>query len=158
MSDSVDNKLAQSGGGNGNTNNSATEKANQAIADTQKLSTSTADALSAVAASLGGNASYNPLTRDSTGGFNAPSYTTSNADGTAVTANNVGDAINNLYTGGSKYAKVNSTQAVASAIGSEAIAVGGAAVANRQSAVAIGSQATASAENGVAIGNHVSVT
>lgn len=56
LSDSVDNKLAQSGGGNGNTNNSATEKANQAIADTQKLSTSTADALSAVAASLGGNA------------------------------------------------------------------------------------------------------
>ena len=56
MSDSVDNKLAQSGGGNGNTNNSATEIANQAIADTQKLSTSTADTLSAVAASLGGNA------------------------------------------------------------------------------------------------------
>ena len=158
LSDSVDNKLAQSGGGNGNTNNSATEKANQAIADTQKLSTSTADALSAVAASLGGNASYNPLTRDGTGGFTAPSYTTSNADGTAVTANNVGDAINNLYTGGSKYAKVNSTQAVASASGSEAIAVGGAAVASGQSAVAIGSQATASAENGVAIGNHASVT
>ena len=158
LSDSVDNKLAQSGGGNGNTNNSATEKANQAIADTQKLSTSTADALSAVAASLGGNASYNPLTRDGTGGFTAPSYTTSNADGTAVTANNVGDAINNLYNGGSKYAKVNSTQAVASASGSEAIAVGGAAVASGQSAVAIGSQATASAENGVAIGNHASVT
>ena len=158
LSDSVDNKLAQSGGGNGNTNNSATEKANQAIADTQKLSTSTADALSAVAASLGGNASYNPLTRDGTGGFTAPSYTTSNADGTAVTANNVGDAINNMYTGGSKYAKVNSTQAVASASGSEAIAVGGAAVASGQSAVAIGSQATASAENGVAIGNHASVT
>ena len=158
LSDSVDNKLAQSGSGNGNTNNSAIEKANQAIADTQKLSTSTADALSAVAASLGGNASYNPLTRDGTGGFTAPSYTTSNADGTAVTANNVGDAINNLYTGGSKYAKVNSTQAVASASGSEAIAVGGAAVASGQSAVAIGSQATASAENGVAIGNHASVT
>ena len=158
LSDSVDNKLAQSSSGNGNTNNSATEKANQAIADTQKLSTSTADALSAVAASLGGNASYNPLTRDGTGGFTAPSYTTSNADGTAVTANNVGDAINNLYTGGSKYAKVNSTQAVASASGSEAIAVGGAAVASGQSAVAIGSQATASAENGVAIGNHASVT
>ena len=158
LSDSVDNKLAQSGSGNGNTNNSAIEKANQAIADTQKLSTSTADALSAVAASLGGNASYNPLTRDGTGGFTAPSYTTSNADGTAVTANNVGDAINNLYNGGSKYAKVNSTQAVASASGSEAIAVGGAAVASGQSAVAIGSQATASAENGVAIGNHASVT
>ena len=158
LSDSVDNKLAQSSSGNGNTNNSATEKANQAIADTQKLSTSTADALSAVAASLGGNASYNPLTRDGTGGFTAPSYTTSNADGTAVTANNVGDAINNLYTGGSKYAKVNSTQAVASASGSEAIAVGGAAVASGQSAVAIGSHATASAENGVAIGNHASVT
>ena len=158
LSDSVDNKLAQSSSGNGNTNNSATEIANQAIADTQKLSTSTADALSAVAASLGGNASYNPLTRDGTGGFTAPSYTTSNADGTAVTANNVGDAINNLYTGGSKYAKVNSTQAVASASGSEAIAVGGAAVASGQSAVAIGSQATASAENGVAIGNHASVT
>ena len=158
LSDSVDNKLAQSGSGNGNTNNSAIEKANQAIADTQKLSTSTADALSAVAASLGGNASYNPLTRDGTGGFTAPSYTTSNADGTAVTANNVGDAINNLYTGGSKYAKVNSTQAVASASGSEAIAVGGAAVASGQSAIAIGSQATASAENGVAIGNHASVT
>ena len=158
LSDSVDNKLAQSSSGNGNTNNSATEIANQAIADTQKLSTSTADALSAVAASLGGNASYNPLTRDGTGGFTAPSYTTSNADGTAVTANNVGDAINNLYNGGSKYAKVNSTQAVASASGSEAIAVGGAAVASGQSAVAIGSQATASAENGVAIGNHASVT
>ncbi|NUF79494.1 hypothetical protein GY065_11365, partial [Snodgrassella sp. ESL0323] len=159
LSSSVDSKLAQnSGGGNASAINEATEKANQAISDTQKLSTSTADALSAVAASLGGNASYNPLTRAGTGGFTAPSYTTSNADGTAVTANNVGDAINNLYNGGSKYAKVNSTQAVASASGSDAIAVGGAAAASGKAAVAIGSQATASAENGVAIGNHASVT
>ena len=159
LSSSVDTKLAQnSGGGNASAINEATEKANQAISDTQKLSTSTADALSAVAASLGGNASYNPLTRAGTGGFTAPSYTTSNADGTAVTANNVGDAINNLYNGGSKYAKVNSTQAVASASGSDAIAVGGAAAASGKAAVAIGSQATASAENGVAIGNHASVT
>ena len=159
LSSSVDSKLAQnSGGGNASAINEATEKANQAISDTQKLSASTADALSAVAASLGGNASYNPLTRAGTGGFTAPSYTTSNADGTAVTANNVGDAINNLYNGGSKYAKVNSTQAVASASGSDAIAVGGAAAASGKAAVAIGSQATASAENGVAIGNHASVT
>ncbi|WP_157784932.1 YadA family autotransporter adhesin, partial [Snodgrassella alvi] len=159
LSSSVDTKLAQnSGGGNASAINEATEKANQAISDTQKLSTSTADALSAVAASLGGNASYNPLTRAGTGGFTAPSYTTSNADGTAVTANNVGDAINNLYNGGSKYAKVNSTQAVASASGSDAIAVGGAAAASGKAAVAIGSQATAGAENGVAIGNHASVT
>ena len=159
LSSSVDTKLAQNnGGGNASAINEATEKANQAISDTQKLSTSTADALSAVAASLGGNASYNPLTRAGTGGFTAPSYTTSNADGTAVTANNVGDAINNLYNGGSKYAKVNSTQAVASASGSDAIAVGGAAAASGKAAVAIGSQATASAENGVAIGNHASVT
>ena len=159
LSSSVDTKLAQnSGGGNASAINEATEKANQAISDTQKLSASTADALSAVAASLGGNASYNPLTRAGTGGFTAPSYTTSNADGTAVTANNVGDAINNLYNGGSKYAKVNSTQAVASASGSDAIAVGGAAAASGKAAVAIGSQATASAENGVAIGNHASVT
>ncbi|PXY96188.1 hypothetical protein DKK71_09765 [Snodgrassella alvi] len=159
LSSSVDSKLAQnSGGGNASAINEATEKANQAISDTQKLSASTADALSAVAASLGGNASYNPLTRAGTGGFTAPSYTTSNADGTAVTANNVGDAINNLYNGGSKYAKVNSTQAVASASGSDAIAVGGAAAASGKAAVAIGSQAAASAENGVAIGNHASVT
>ncbi|ORF07583.1 hypothetical protein BGH99_08420 [Snodgrassella alvi] len=159
LSSSVDSKLAQnSGGGNASAINEATEKANQAISDTQRLSASTADALSAVAASLGGNASYNPLTRAGTGGFTAPSYTTSNADGTAVTANNVGDAINNLYNGGSKYAKVNSTQAVASASGSDAIAVGGAAAASGKAAVAIGSQATASAENGVAIGNHASVT
>ena len=159
LSSSVDTKLAQnSGGGNASAINEATEKANQAISDTQKLSASTADALSAVAASLGGNASYNPLTRAGTGGFTAPSYTTSNADGTAVTANNVGDAINNLYNGGSKYAKVNSTQAVASASGSDAIAVGGAAAASGKAAVAIGSQAAASAENGVAIGNHASVT
>ncbi|WLT02300.1 ESPR-type extended signal peptide-containing protein [Snodgrassella alvi] len=159
LSSSVDSKLAQNGGGgNASAINEATEKANQAISDTQKLSASTADALSAVAASLGGNASYNPLTRAGTGGFTAPSYTTSNADGTAVTANNVGDAINNLYNGGSKYAKVNSTQAVASASGSDAIAVGGAAAASGKAAVAIGSQATASAENGVAIGNHASVT
>ena len=159
LSSSVDTKLAQnSGGGNASAINEATEKANQAISDTQKLSASTADALSAVAASLGGNASYNPLTRAGTGGFTAPSYTTSNADGTAVTANNVGDAINNLYNGGSKYAKVNSIQAVASASGSDAIAVGGAAAASGKAAVAIGSQATASAENGVAIGNHASVT
>ena len=159
LSSSVDTKLAQNnGGGNASAINEATEKANQAISDTQKLSASTADALSAVAASLGGNASYNPLTRAGTGGFTAPSYTTSNADGTAVTANNVGDAINNLYNGGSKYAKVNSTQAVASASGSDAIAVGGAAAASGKAAVAIGSQATASAENGVAIGNHASVT
>ena len=159
LSSSVDSKLAQnSGGGNASAINEATEKANQAISDTQKLSASTADALSAVAASLGGNASYNPLTRAGTGGFTAPSYTTSNADGTAVTANNVGDAINNLYNGGSKYAKVNSTQAVASASGSDAIAVGGAAAASGKAAVAIGSQAIASAENGVAIGNHASVT
>ncbi|ORF28368.1 YadA-like family protein, partial [Snodgrassella alvi] len=159
LSSSVDSKLAQnSGGGNASAINEATEKANQAISDTQKLSASTADALSAVAASLGGNASYNPLTRAGTVGFTAPSYTTSNADGTAVTANNVGDAINNLYNGGSKYAKVNSTQAVASASGSDAIAVGGAAAASGKAAVAIGSQATASAENGVAIGNHASVT
>ena len=158
LSDSVDNKLAQSGNGNGNTNNSATEKANQAIADTQKLSTSTANSLASVASSLGGNASYTPPNNGDSGVFTAPSYTTSNADGTAVTANNVGDAINNLYTGGSKYTKVNSTQAVASASGNDAIAVGGAAVASGQAAVAIGSQATASAENGVAIGNHASVT
>ena len=159
LSSSVDSKLAQNGGGgNASAINEATEKANQAISDTQKLSASTADALSAVAASLGGNASYNPLTRAGTGGFTAPSYTTSNADGTAVTANNVGDAINNLYNGGSKYAKVNSTQAVASASGSDAIAVGGAAAASGKAAVAIGSQAAASAENGVAIGNHASVT
>ncbi|MBI0130427.1 ESPR-type extended signal peptide-containing protein [Snodgrassella sp. W8124] len=159
LSSSVDSKLAQnSGGGNASAINEATEKANQAISDTRKLSASTADALSAVAASLGGNASYNPLTRAGTGGFTAPSYTTSNADGTAVTANNVGDAINNLYNGGSKYAKVNSTQAVASASGSDAIAVGGAAAASGKAAVAIGSQAAASAENGVAIGNHASVT
>ena len=159
LSSSVDTKLAQnSGGGNASAINEATEKANQAISDTQKLSASTADALSAVAASLGGNASYNPLTRAGTGGFTAPSYTTSNADGTAVTANNVGDAINNLYNGGSKYAKVNSTQAVASASGSDAIAVGGAAAASGKAAVAIGSQAAASAESGVAIGNHASVT
>ena len=158
LSDSVDNKLAQSGNGNGNTNNSATEKANQAIADTQKLSTSTANSLASVASSLGGNASYTPPNNGDSGVFTAPSYTTSNADGTAVTANNVGDAINNLYSGGSKYTKVNSTQAVASASGNDAIAVGGAAVASGQAAVAIGSQATASAENGVAIGNHASVT
>ncbi|WP_216353368.1 YadA-like family protein [Snodgrassella alvi] len=159
LSSSVDSKLAQNGGGgNASAINEATEKANQAISDTQKLSASTADALSAVAASLGGNASYNPLTRAGTGGFTAPSYTTSNADGTAVTANNVGDAINNLYNGGSKYVKVNSTQAVASASGSDAIAVGGAAAASGKAAVAIGSQAAASAENGVAIGNHASVT
>ena len=158
LSDSVDNKLAQSGNGNGNTNNSATEKANQAIADTQKLSTSTANSLASVASSLGGNASYAPPNNGDSGVFTAPSYTTSNADGTAVTANNVGDAINNLYTGGSKYTKVNSTQAVASASGNNAIAVGGAAVASGQAAVAIGSQATANAENGVAIGNHASVT
>ena len=158
LSDSVDNKLAQSGNGNGNTNNSATEKANQAIADTQKLSTSTANSLASVASSLGGNASYTPPNNGDSGVFTAPSYTTSNADGTAVTANNVGDAINNLYSGGSKYTKVNSTQAVASASGNDAIAVGGAAVASGQAAVAIGLQATASAENGVAIGNHASVT
>ncbi len=158
LSDSVDNKLAQSGNGNGNTNNSATEKANQAIADTQKLSTSTANSLASVASSLGGNASYTPPNNGDSGVFTAPSYTTSNADGTAVTANNVGDAINNLYSGGSKYTKVNSTQAVASASGNDAIAVGGAAVASGQAAVAIGLQATASAENGVAIGNNASVT
>ena len=129
LSDSVDNKLAQSGSGNGNTNNSAIEKANQAIADTQKLSTSTADALSAVAASLGGNASYNPLTRDGTGGFTAPSYTTSNADGTAVTANNVGDAS-----------------------GQAAVAIGSQATASAENGVAIGNHASVTQNGGIALG------
>ncbi|PIT55046.1 hypothetical protein BHC49_07115 [Snodgrassella alvi] len=154
LSDSFDNKLAQNNSGSTAAINAATDKANQALAKADSLSTSTAKTLSKVASSLGGNASYNA----ETGNFTAPSYSSTAADGTALTANNVGDALTNLYNGGSKYAKVNSTLSVASASGNNAIAVGGAAVASGNAAVAIGAEAKASAADGVAIGNHASVT
>ncbi|PIT55842.1 hypothetical protein BHC59_10015 [Snodgrassella alvi] len=154
LSDSFDTKLAQNNNGSTAAINAATDKANQALAKADSLSTSTAEALSSVAASLGGNASYNTVTNS----FTAPSYNSTTADGTAVTANNVGDALTNLYNGGSKYAKVNSTLSVASASGNNAIAVGGAAVASGNGAVAIGAEAKASVADGVAIGNHASVT
>ncbi|WP_180296451.1 YadA family autotransporter adhesin, partial [Snodgrassella alvi] len=154
LSDSFDTKLAQNNNGSTAAINAATDKANQALAKADSLSTSTAETLSSVAASLGGNASYNTVTNS----FTAPSYNSTTADGTAVTANNVGDALTNLYNGGSKYAKVNSTLSVASASGNNAIAVGGAAVASGNGAVAIGAEAKASVADGVAIGNHASVT
>ncbi|PIT13666.1 ESPR-type extended signal peptide-containing protein [Snodgrassella alvi] len=154
LSDSFDNKLAQNNSGSTAAINAATDKANQAMAKADSLSTSTAKTLSEVASSLGGNASYNA----ETGSFTAPSYSSTAADGTALTANNVGDALSNLYNGGSKYAKVNSTLSAASASGNNAIAIGGAATASGNAAVAIGAEAKASAADGVAIGNHASVT
>ncbi|PIT13113.1 hypothetical protein BGI32_09575, partial [Snodgrassella alvi] len=128
--------------------------------DLQNLSTSTANALSKVAESLGGNASFDdPVTRAGTGGtFTPPNYISSTADGTEVIVHNVGDALSNLYNGGSKYAKVNSTLSAASASGNNAIAIGGAATASGNAAVAIGAEAKASVADGVAIGNHASVT
>ncbi|WP_239326564.1 YadA family autotransporter adhesin, partial [Snodgrassella gandavensis] len=128
--------------------------------DLQSLSTSTANALSKVAESLGGNASYDdPVTRAGTGGnFTPPNYISSTADGTEVIVHNVGNALSNLYNGGSKYAKVNSTLSAASASGNNAIAIGGAAAASGNAAVAIGAEAKASVADGVAIGNHASVT
>ncbi|NUE66341.1 ESPR-type extended signal peptide-containing protein [Snodgrassella sp. ESL0253] len=128
--------------------------------DLQNLSTSTANALSKVAESLGGNAGFDdPVTRAGTGGtFTPPNYISSTADGTEVIVHNVGHALSNLYNGGSKYAKVNSTLSAASASGNNAIAIGGAAAASGNAAVAIGAEAKASAADGVAIGNHASVT
>ena len=159
LSTAFDQKLTNQGGsGNNAAIAEAANKANKAIADTEKLSTSTADALTAVAASLGGNASYSPVTRAGNGGFNAPSYSTTAADGSTITANNVGDALTNLYNGGSKYAKVNSTLSVASASGTNSVAIGGAATASGNDAIAIGAQASAGTAGGVAIGNHASVT
>ena len=97
---------------------------------------------------LGGGASYDPLR----GNITAPTYTTTKADGSTVSANNVGDALSNLYANGTKYFHSNSTEADSLATGSNSIAVGPAAVASGASAVAMGYGAQATGTNAIAIG------
>lgn len=101
-----------------------------------------------VAAALGGGATYNAATGD----ISAPSYTTQAADGSTVSANNVGDALSNLYANGTKYFKTNSVAPDAKASGVDAVAVGPSAVASGASSVAMGSGAQATGTNAIAIG------
>ena len=100
------------------------------------------------AAGLGGGSTYDPVT----GNISAPNYTTQKADGSTVSANNVGDALNNLYANGTKYFKANSSAPDARATGAEAIAVGPSALASGNSSVAMGSGAQATGTNAIAIG------
>ncbi|WP_051954117.1 YadA family autotransporter adhesin, partial [Xenophilus azovorans] len=107
-----------------------------------------ANAGQSTADALGGGASYDP----NTGAVSAPTYTTTNADGSISTAHNVGDALTNLYNGGTKYFHANSTEPDSVASGTNAIAVGPSAVASGASAVAMGHGAQATGTNAIAIG------
>ena len=100
------------------------------------------------AAALGGGSTYNPVT----GEISAPTYTTQKADGSTVSANNVSDALSNLYANGTKYFKTNSSAPDARATGTDAIAVGPSALASGESSVAMGSGAQATGTNAIAIG------
>lgn len=110
---------------------------------------------SSVATSLGGGSTYNA----NTGSVTAPSYTIQGA-----TYGNVGSALgavdNNLTAlnadvngMGTPYFQANSTQAPASATGSNSIAVGPTSSASAAGSIAIGSGASASTAQSVALGS-----
>ena len=86
------------------------------------------------------------------GTIQAPSYVTYNADGTTTTVNNVGSALDQLNSQGTKYFHTNSTAADSQALGTDSTAIGPNAVATATNAVAMGNGATASTANSVALG------
>ena len=103
---------------------------------------------SSVASILGGGAVYNAAT----GAVTAPSYAIGGSSygtvGGALAA--LDGSVNGG--GGIKYFHANSTLADASAIGTDAVAMGPAATASGTSAVAIGNGASSSGKNSVALG------
>lgn len=101
------------------------------------------------AQALGGGAAYD----SNTGAISAPTYTTTNADGSKSVASNVGDALGNLFNGGTQYFHTNSTAPDSIAVGANSVAVGPAAVASGASAVALGFGAQATGTNAIAIGS-----
>jgi autotransporter adhesin len=110
---------------------------------------------SSIATNLGGGSTYNATT----GALTSPSYTIQGTTygnvGTALGAvNNNLTALNADVNGmGTPYFQANSTQASASATGSNSIAVGPTSVASAADSIAIGSGASASTAQSVALGS-----
>ncbi len=96
--------------------------------------TNVSNTVSNVAGSLGGGASYDPVTNT----YVAPSYTTYNSDGTTTNVDNVGDALNAINSTGIKYFHANSTNPDSQALGLGSVAIGPAAVANGIGDLAVG--------------------
>ncbi|AIP37019.1 coiled stalk of trimeric autotransporter adhesin family protein [Paraburkholderia xenovorans LB400] len=67
-------------------------------------------------------------------------------------ASNVGDIVVNLYNRGAKYFHTNSSLADSSAIGTNAVAIGGAAIASADNSVALGANSVANRANAVSVG------
>ena len=141
------------------------------LAQLTSLSTSLSTAISttnsALINSLGGQSQFqqqdsnrtSPLATADSNGFIPPQFTTTNATGELVTANNVADALTNLYQGGVRGVHVNSTQDSV-AKGTEAMAIGGSASASGNHSIAIGANASTAtnADNAVAIGANASAS
>ena len=106
-----------------------------------------------LAGSLGGGASYNPTTNT----YTAPSYTTSNANGSTSTVSNVGAALAAINSQGIKYFHANSTAADSQALGLNSVAIGPNAKTTGDTAVALGNGSTADMW-GIAIGGGQALT
>jgi autotransporter adhesin len=67
-------------------------------------------------------------------------------------ASNVGDIVVNLYNRGAKYFHTNSSLADSSAVGTNAVAIGGAAIATAANSVALGANSLSDRANSVSVG------
>jgi trimeric autotransporter adhesin len=112
------------------------------------LSAATSNVGARTAQALGSGATFDAAT----GTISAPAYTTFNADGTTSTAADVGTAIDNINSQGIKYFHTDSTLADASATGTDAVAIGPAAVSSGASSFAAGNGAQATTDNALALG------
>jgi autotransporter adhesin len=68
-------------------------------------------------------------------------------------ASNVGDIVVNLYNRGAKYFHTNSSLADSSAVGTNAVAIGGAAIASADNSVALGANSLSDRANSVSVGS-----
>ncbi|MFP3556024.1 YadA-like family protein [Paraburkholderia sp. SIMBA_049] len=148
----------------GNTKSGGQRQIINVAAGTQKTDAVNVSQLTGVTAALGGGATVN-----TDGSIKAPTYnvqgTTATDVGTAISkldgaVSNVSNNVTNLTQnfnnvvngGGIKYFHANSGQADSKASGSDAVAIGGAAVASNSYAMAAGANATASGFGDVALG------
>ena len=89
---------------------------------------------------------------NSTDAVNGGQLYTTNQNLNAL-ANNVSEAVINVYNHGVKYFHTNSTLADSSVIGTESVAIGGMAIASANNSVALGSNSVADRANTVSVGS-----